>query len=84
MDSVSEYRAKYNDQFEGLGELRDYPYTIKWKDGASPVALTVPRRVPYPLLSKVKTELDRMVEQGVISKVERPNEWSVTTFELPH
>ena len=75
VDSVSEYRAKYSEMFEGLGELRDYPYTIKLKDDASPVALTVPRRVPYPLLPKVKAELDRMVEQGVISKVERPTEW---------
>ena len=25
VDSVSEYRAKYSEMFEGLGELRDYP-----------------------------------------------------------
>ena len=75
VDSVSEYRAKYSEMFQGLGELRDYQYTIKLRDDASPVALTVPRRVPYPLLPKVKAELDRMVEQGVISKVERPTDW---------
>ena len=63
MDSVSEYRAKYSEMFEGLRELRDYRYTIKLRDDASPVALTVPRRVPYPLLPKVKAELDRMGEQ---------------------
>ena len=83
VDSVSEYRAKYSDMFEGLGELRDYPYTIKLKDDASPVALTVPRRVPYPLLPKVKTELDRMVEQGVISKVERPTDWCSGLVVVP-
>ena len=55
MDPVSEYRARYSELFEGLGELRDYPYTIKLEDDVSPVALTVPRRVPYPLLPKVKT-----------------------------
>ena len=73
VDSVSEYRAKYRDVFEGLGELLDYPYTLR--EDASPVALPVPRRVPYPILPKVKTELDRMVAQGVISKVERPTDW---------
>ena len=31
--------------------------------------------VPYPLLPKVKTELDRMVAKGVISTVERPTDW---------
>ena len=83
MDSVSEYRAKYSELFERLGELRDYSYTIKLKDGASPVVLTVPRRVPYPLLPKVKTELDRMVAQGVISKVERPTDWCSGLVVVP-
>ena len=83
VDSVSEYRAKYSEMFEGLGELRDYPYTIKLRDDASPVALTVPRRVPYPLLPKVKAELDRMVEQGVISKVERPTDWCSGLVVVP-
>ena len=32
---------------------------------------------PYPLLPKEKTELDRMVAQGVISKVERPTDCMV-------
>ena len=69
--------------FEGLGELRDYPYTIKLNDDASPVALTVPRRVPYPLLPKVKAELDGRVEQGVISKVERPTDWCSGLIIVP-
>ena len=66
-----------------LGELGDYPYTIKLKDDASPVALTVPRHVPYPLLPKLKTELDRMVAQGVISKVERPIDWCSGLIVVP-
>ena len=69
--------------FEGLGELRDYPYTIKLRDDASPVALTVPWRVPYPLLPKVKAELDRMAEQGVISKVQRPTDWCSGLVVVP-
>ena len=35
VDLVSEYRAKYSELFEGLVELRDYPYTIKLKDDAA-------------------------------------------------
>ena len=83
MDSVSEYRAKYSEMFEGLGELRDYQYTIKLRDDASPVALTVPLRIPYPLLPKVKAELDRVVEQGVTSKVGRPTDWCSGLVVVP-
>ena len=68
VDSVSEYRAQN---------------MIKLKDDASPVVLTVPRSVPYHLLPKVKTELDRMVEQGVISKVERPTDWCSGLVVVP-
>ncbi len=35
----------------------------------------MPRRVPLPLVSKVKTELDRMESLGVISGVEQPTDW---------
>ena len=83
VDSVSEYRAKYRAMFEGLGELRDYPYTIKLRDDESPVTVTVPRRVPYPLLPKVKTDLYRMVAQGVISKVERTTDWCSGLVVVP-
>ena len=83
VDSVSKYRAQNSELFEGLGELRDYPYTITLKDDASPVVLTVPRSVPYHLLPKMKTELDRMVEQGVVSKVERPTDWCSGLVVVP-
>ncbi len=39
-------------------------------DGATPYALSVPRRVPLPLLEKVKTELQRMESEGVIRRIE--------------
>lgn len=34
-----------------------------------------PRRVPVAIQDEVKTELDRMVQQGIISHVEKPTEW---------
>ena len=36
VDSVSEYRAKYSEMVEVLGELRDYPYMIKLRDEMRP------------------------------------------------
>jgi hypothetical protein len=42
---------------------------------SQPFALSVPRRVALPLRSKVKEELNRMEEMGVIACVEEPTEW---------
>ncbi|XP_077528568.1 uncharacterized protein LOC144140949 [Haemaphysalis longicornis] len=55
--------------FTGLGELKDYEYEIKLKLGA--VGVVVPaRRVPVTLENKTRVELQRMEEQGVITKPE--------------
>lgn len=59
---------------EGLG-LVQKPYTIKLKPDAKPFSLKVPRRVPLPLMGKVREELERMEKLGVISRVEEPTDW---------
>ena len=43
-------------------------------EGAKPVQCP-PRRVPVTLNPVLKTELDRMVERGVICPIETPTEW---------
>ena len=43
---------------------------------AKPFALFVPRRVPLPLMDKIKAELTRMEKLGVISRIDEPTEWS--------
>ena len=60
--------------FTGLGSLKD-EFEIKLKGDAKPFALYTPRKVPYPLRSKVKDELDGMEAMVVISKVEVPTPW---------
>ena len=60
--------------FTGLGSLKD-EFEIKLKADAKPFALYTPRKVLYPLRSKVKDELDRMEAMVVISKVEVPTPW---------
>ena len=59
---------------EGLGRVQK-PYTIKLKPDAKPFSLKVPRRVPLPLMGKVKEELARMEGLGVISRVDEPTDW---------
>ncbi|UYV69068.1 K02A2.6-like [Cordylochernes scorpioides] len=60
--------------FEGLG-LLEQPYHIKLKEGAKPFSISVPRRVPLPLMPKLKEQLDAMVAQEVIEPVDEPTEW---------
>ena len=70
----SEYKMQIINQypklFEGLGELEG-EYEIKFKKLPEPYALNVPRKVPFPLLEKTKREIDRMLKNGVISKVDQ-------------
>ena len=65
---------QYPNLFKGLGKLKG-EYTIRLREGACPFALMTPRRVAIPLLPKVKAELERMEQLGVISPVEEPTEW---------
>ena len=64
----------FQDFFTGLGKLRGPDYVIKVKPEAKPYALSTPRRVPVPLLTKVKEELSRMEQMQIISKVDEPTE----------
>ena len=82
----SEYKqqiiSQYHKLFEGLGELEG-EYEMKLKELPEPYALNVPRKVPFPLLDKTKQEIDRMLKNGVISKVEQPTEWCAPMVVTP-
>lgn len=67
--------------FHGLGKLKT-AYHIQLK-GAKPYALTTPRRVAIPLLSKVEAEIKRMEKLGVIVPVEEPTEWCSGMVVVP-
>ena len=58
-------------------------YTIKMKPNATPYALYTPRNVPLPLRAKVQTELKRMENMGIISKVETPTPWCAGMVVVP-
>lgn len=60
--------------FIGLGTINE-PYDIKLQDNAIPFALHTPRRVPLPLLERLKNQLNDMVSQGVIEQVDKPTDW---------
>lgn len=78
----TDFRAAYPEVFQGLGKLKE-PYHIEIEQGATPVALSAPRRVPLPLREAVHTELNRMEEMGVISKVTEPTAWCSGMVVVP-
>nr|KAG5700577.1 hypothetical protein BaRGS_015373 [Batillaria attramentaria] len=80
--SHPDYKAEFPQLFEGLGRLKT-ECSIKLRDDASPVCLYTPRKVAYPLRKKVKAELEKMLQQGVISPVTQPTEWCSGIVVVP-
>ena len=68
--------------FTGLGKLEG-EYSIKLKTGATPYSLSTPRHVAIPLLPKVKAELKRMQDLGVITPVEEATDWCAGMVVVP-
>lgn len=64
LDSAN-YKSKVADQ---LPNLLEGPAVMRAKLYQAPV----PRKVPFSLYQKAKEELNRMLEEGVISRVENP------------
>ena len=81
-DYKGKITAKYPKLFKGLGQIAG-EYSITLKDHSTPFALSVPRKVPLPLLSKTKAEIQRMLDMGVIRKVEVPTEWCAPMVVVP-
>ena len=74
--------SRFPKLFTGLGCLTE-EYEIQLSKDAVPHALTTPRRVPLPLLEPVKSELQRMEREGIITKVEGPTNWCAGMVVVP-
>ncbi|XP_005088965.1 uncharacterized protein LOC101855985 [Aplysia californica] len=82
-ETSSDFKREFPDVFKGLGQLKD-PYMIKLQEGVDPVCLYPAQNVaPHPLLPKVKTEIDRILAEGVISPVTEPTEWCSGMVVVP-
>ena len=81
-DQRQHYTAKYPELFQGLGKIPG-THHIQLKDDAKPFALSSPRRVALPLQPKVKAELQRMEQLGVVSKVDDPTDWCAGVVVVP-
>ncbi|RVE73710.1 hypothetical protein OJAV_G00033850 [Oryzias javanicus] len=82
LDSTETVKREFPRLFSGLGKMEG-EYNIVLKPDAQPFSLSTPRRISLPLLPKVKEELSRMEQQGVISKVDQPTEWCAPMVVVP-
>ncbi|UYV85108.1 K02A2.6-like [Cordylochernes scorpioides] len=69
---------EFPEVFEGLGQIGN-PYEIKLKPGAKPYAVHTPRRVPIPLMERLKTRLEELEKAGIIAQVNVATEWCAPT-----
>lgn len=77
---MSAVKQQFPKLFQGLGEGE---YEIRLDANTEPFALTAPRRISLPLMPKVKHELGRMEELGVISCVDEPTDWCAGMVVVP-
>ena len=61
--------------FGDIGLMKTDPVKIILRDGAVPYNVCVPRRIPFPMMKKVESEIKRMEELQVIKKVNEPTDW---------
>ena len=70
----TDFKAEFPALFSGLGKLRTECH-ITLRPSAKTFCLYNPRKIPHPLIPKVKTQIETMLQQGVISPVTAPTEW---------
>ncbi|GFW98857.1 transposon Ty3-I Gag-Pol polyprotein [Trichonephila clavipes] len=83
--SKNELIKQYKDVFTEVGVFPNEPYHITLKDNAVPV-IHPPRRVSLALQPKLRSTLDRLEKEGIVSKVNKPTDWvqSLVIVEKPN
>ena len=77
------YREVYPKLYSGLGRMKE-SYKIRLRENAIPYAVSAPRRVPLPLQTKVKMELERLQDLDVIRPVTTPTDWCAPIVVVPN
>lgn len=86
LKTEEDFLEEYKEVFEGNGHLPgDYRINL---DASIPQVINPPRKVPFALEDKLKTELNRMEKEGILKKVpnNEPTDWvhSLVTVTKPN
>jgi len=73
--AIYDFVKEFPQVFSGLGKMTGPPIKIQLAENTTPHHLSAPRHIALPLLKLLKEELDRMMQLGVIKKVDKPTEW---------
>ncbi len=79
VNSIEDLKRQFPDQFDKIGSFKSKA-TLHLKDDAEP-SIDAPRKCSIHLKEKLREELQKMEQQGVIRKVEHHVDWcsSITT-----
>lgn len=83
VNSDQKFKEEFKSLFQGLGKMHRVVDIELALGSGSAYAVHTPRSVPYPLLDKVKSELQDMVDNGVIFEVQKPTEWVSPMVVVP-
>ena len=73
INSMKNLIETYPDQFDRIGNFAG-EYHIVLRPNNHPI-VHAPRKCPIHMRDEVKAELDEMVSQGIIKKVDEPTDW---------
>ena len=80
--NVDRLMGKYPEVFqEGLGTLKHFKATLHLLPGTTP-RFCRPRPLPFAIREQVEGELDRLVEQGILQKVDY-SDWAAPIVPVP-
>lgn len=66
---------KIGSVIEHHGTMKGDPVKIVLRSDAQPYCVTTARRIPFALMPKVKAELDKLENDGIIRKINEPTDW---------
>lgn len=83
IQNINDPTTKYPKLFEGIGKLKDVKVKLHIDEKIPPVAQK-PRRTPFHLRDKVEKELQNLIDQDIIEKVNgEPTPWVSPIVAVP-